>query len=311
MECTNDQDQDGICDEDEVPGCTDSSADNFDPEATDDNGSCDYGNNNDTTEVVTNYSGSCPSSCDWLVDFGSQPLGTSWGDPASLPTFPMGPGSFMFNEGGVDMYIGALNSSLYGTTYNMNIIDTSPWPTFGTGQVMHTNNATVTFDLDSIPTDSVCLDILDMGGFEYLEVNGVGFSSMNGYGQLTAAPMNMGGVQVQVIGNPIVTATSSGPMVTGFNGRLVLHGNVNKLEIGGQEFWIDNLCIGEGSGIAPAIPGCTYDGAENYNPEATVDDGSCILPEVNPCPSDIDANGTTNTQDLLVLLGNFGVQCQE
>ena len=50
---------------------------------------------------------------------------------------------------------------------------------------MHTNNASVTFDLDSIPTDSVCLDILDLGGFEFLEVNGVGFSSLNGYGQLT------------------------------------------------------------------------------------------------------------------------------
>jgi len=39
--CLNDQDGDGICDEDEVPGCTVSGACNFDPNATEDDGSCD------------------------------------------------------------------------------------------------------------------------------------------------------------------------------------------------------------------------------------------------------------------------------
>ena len=452
VNCTNDQDGDGTCDEDEVAGCTNGTADNYDPAATDDDGSCEFGYNNDTTEVIANFAGSCPSSCDWLVDFGSQPIGTSWGDPASLPTFPMGPGSFMFNEGGVDMHIDQNVNALYGPTYNMNMITASPWAAFGSGQVMHTNNATVTFDLDSIPTDSVCLDILDFGGFEYLQVNGVGFSSLNGYGQLTAAPLNMGGVQVQVMGNPIITMTSAGPMVTGFNGRLVLQGNVDQLEIGGQEFWIDNLCIsiasgapvalddfveneGEGtlltmlnpqvefdsdgcnlaasldlsdlnlptadaielqligadsgtiyasapfalfsgtgggttaempeSGSAGAlgmphmlvfdglvltdipetngemllvsivvteastsvalgidgllvpgcnggpIPGCTYADANNFDPEATLDDGSCILPEANPCPTDIDGDGVTATQDLLLLLGSFSLVCEE
>ncbi|MCH1583352.1 MAG: hypothetical protein L7S63_09560 [Flavobacteriales bacterium] len=39
--CLNDADEDGICDEDEVPGCTDSDACNYDALATEDNGSCD------------------------------------------------------------------------------------------------------------------------------------------------------------------------------------------------------------------------------------------------------------------------------
>ncbi len=310
VNCTADSDQDGTCDDDEVPGCTNGTADNYDPTATDDDGSCEFGYN-DTTEVIVNFAGSCPSSCDALIDFESQTMGSSWGNPASGPVFPLAVGDWMFNESGIDMYINALNSALYGTTYNMNLITTSPWASFGTGQVMHTNNATVTFDLDSITTDSVCLDILDLGGFEFLEVNGVGFSSLNGYGQLNAAPVNMGGVQVQVIGNPIITMTSAGPMVTGFNGRLVLNGNVNQLEIGGQEFWIDNLCIGQGAAIAPAVPGCTYEGAENYDPSATEDDGSCILPEMNPCPTDIDGDGITATQDLLLLLSSFSLECNE
>jgi hypothetical protein len=40
--CLNDNDNDGICDEQEIAGCTDLFACNFSAEATDDDGSCDY-----------------------------------------------------------------------------------------------------------------------------------------------------------------------------------------------------------------------------------------------------------------------------
>jgi len=40
--CLNDSDEDGVCDEDEIPGCTDETACNFSASATDDNGSCTY-----------------------------------------------------------------------------------------------------------------------------------------------------------------------------------------------------------------------------------------------------------------------------
>ena len=38
--CLNDSDGDGVCDEQEIPGCTDEAAVNFNPFATDDNGTC-------------------------------------------------------------------------------------------------------------------------------------------------------------------------------------------------------------------------------------------------------------------------------
>ena len=38
--CLNDADGDGVCDENEVAGCTDSGADNYNAAATDDDGSC-------------------------------------------------------------------------------------------------------------------------------------------------------------------------------------------------------------------------------------------------------------------------------
>ena len=40
--CLNDADDDGVCDEDEIAGCQDAEACNYNPEATDEDGSCTY-----------------------------------------------------------------------------------------------------------------------------------------------------------------------------------------------------------------------------------------------------------------------------
>ncbi|MDA8772320.1 hypothetical protein N9M80_04520, partial [Flavobacteriales bacterium] len=39
-ECNNDTDGDNVCDEEEIPGCTDLEAFNYDPLATDEDGTC-------------------------------------------------------------------------------------------------------------------------------------------------------------------------------------------------------------------------------------------------------------------------------
>ena len=310
--CTTDNDQDGVCDEDEVAGCTDATAGNYDASATDEDGSCQYYATTDSTEIVIAAGSPCPADCNALVDFESQMLGVSWGDPTFGATIAAGPTDLMFNESGVDVFIDELLNTTTGYVgFIKNEITTSPWAAFGSGNVMHTNNAVATFQLEAIPTDSVCLDFLDFGGFESLTVNGDRFESPNGYGELTGAPAVLGGVTVQVIGSPIIQMTSTGLQPVGFNGRIVLYGNVEKLEIGGQELWIDNLCISEGEPTAPEVPGCTYEGADNYDAEANTDDGSCILPEVNPCPTDINGDGVTSVNDLIELLGQFSMVCDE
>jgi hypothetical protein len=55
------------------------------------------------------------------------------------------------------------------------------------------------------------------------------------------------------------------------------------------------------------LAGCTYFLANNYDSEATFDDGTCQFND--PCPSDLDYNGLINTSDLLIMLSSFGSGC--
>lgn len=65
----------------------------------------------------------------------------------------------------------------------------------------------------------------------------------------------------------------------------------------------------DGSCATPIVSGCTYVAASNYNPAANAEDGSCQFDSVNPCPADLDGNGSIGTPDLLAFLAAFGVEC--
>ncbi len=82
------------------------------------------------------------------------------------------------------------------------------------------------------------------------------------------------------------------------------------------------------------VPGCMYSFAGNFNPDATVDDGSCVeagcMDEAalnfsataqsdngscvyeggSSCAEDVNADGLVSIQDLLLLLGAFGNGCE-
>ena len=58
------------------------------------------------------------------------------------------------------------------------------------------------------------------------------------------------------------------------------------------------------------VEGCTYTTAINYQPQATMDDQSCLFEsgeEVN-CP-DLDGDASVATSDLLIFLSAFGLIC--
>lgn len=66
----------------------------------------------------------------------------------------------------------------------------------------------------------------------------------------------------------------------------------------------DGTCVFEELGF----PGCTYPAALNYNPSATVDDGTCVFEEVELCAPnpDLDGDGIVGISDLLLFLAVFG-----
>jgi hypothetical protein len=74
-----------------------------------------------------------------------------------------------------------------------------------------------------------------MGGSENFSVNGSAISA----GELTALPTVISGVTVTVTQAPLVNA---GGIQVGRSGRLTLKGQISQFLVGGQEFWIDNVC---------------------------------------------------------------------
>ena len=54
------------------------------------------------------------------------------------------------------------------------------------------------------------------------------------------------------------------------------------------------------------LAGCLDPGAINYNPDATVDDGSCAV----QCATDINGDGSIGAPDLLTLLAQWGGFCE-
>jgi hypothetical protein len=55
--------------------------------------------------------------------------------------------------------------------------------------------------------------------------------------------------------------------------------------------------------------GCTYSQSNNFDSNATVDDGSCEFILGNPCPADLNGDGSVSTADLLEFLVDFGNPC--
>jgi hypothetical protein len=66
----------------------------------------------------------------------------------------------------------------------------------------------------------------------------------------------------------------------------------------------DDICEFYGCG------GCTYPGATNYDETAASDDGTCEFDFANPCPADLNEDGSVSTADLLQFLGAFGTVCE-
>lgn len=167
--------------------------------------------------------------CDLIVDNESQAVGNAWGGShGDLP------GVFAFAEDGIPVHMFNFTLGAY-VGFHEAVIDTD-FDGCLVDRTMRVNNINVGYDISAAlaHTSSVIIDFRDYGGAENLQVNG----GTRYEGDIISAPYNIA---------PGVTCTVAWWNVGGADcGQVTLTGDVQHLLIGGQEFWVDNLCVYEG-----------------------------------------------------------------
>lgn len=85
--CDFDQDDDGVLDSDEVAGCTDQYANNYNSEATDDDGSCEYDSTGENTPPSCNVGNNMTTDVNELVYLDASNSGDTDGDTLQNPSW--------------------------------------------------------------------------------------------------------------------------------------------------------------------------------------------------------------------------------
>ena len=182
------------------------------------------------------YEDTSTSGCDNLSDNESLALGTTWGS-----SYGNVPGDLIFNEDGIDVALDIFDTGS-GLVFN-NASIASAFAPIGTDNVIAPSNINLVYDFAGLGTvDSVTIDFFDGAGVENLEINGETLH----IGEFEAMPNNIAsGVTLYVDYTDYSTYQV---------GKITLVGDVQKMKIGGQQFYIDNVCAHLG-GISNVTPG--------------------------------------------------------
>ena len=230
--CLSDIDNDGVCDEFEISGCTDSNAPNYNYEATDDNGSCDYG---PWGEVVS-------SDCIMTMIFPSD--------------MNISNGNEMFSSAWIAVMDD--DGNIYGTVY-WSSGESSSIEVVGSysGENGFSSNEELNWIIytDDYQNNDPYFPSVDF-------ISGSGLFSCNSVSLVSEITIEIFGCTDESAINYEVDANTD-----------------------------DGSCIA-------LVEGCTDEFAGNYNPEANSDDGSCVA-VVYGCtdPSAENFNNAANTDD--------------
>ncbi|MDP6669660.1 MAG: T9SS type A sorting domain-containing protein, partial [Candidatus Krumholzibacteria bacterium] len=205
-----------------------------------------------------------PIECDHEVLFEDEVLGSAWGGG-----FGNVPGDTIITEDEISVTV-----DNFWDGYNwvfLNCFIDSAIPGYGVcdGQALFISNVLAGFevpDLEGGPeVASVSFEFVDWDGIENLQVNG----EAPYFGELTSAPVDIAtGVTCSVDWWPIASGTAAG-IVT-------LTGDVRSFAIGGQQFYMDNVCVtyATGTGIATSplgvAPILNHNYPNPFNPKTTL-----------------------------------------
>ena len=302
--CLTDTDNDGVCDELEIAGCTDVAACNYEPEATDENGSCTY------PEEGLNCDGSCVNDanenniCDELEIFGCTAETADNYDPEALTDN----GTCEWLDGlvlGLEYEVVAEEGVEGMTTYRV-------YATFASDAIEVTAMyGTEASPWEVVPSTSFYQD--ELGGPTTASVNPVYFGlfpslEFDSWVTLGAAPGDddaSGSVGMEAffpsfeaggaldvntfLGGSLYLIPGASTQAIPVDGRVL----ITQITTDGSTDMLVNLQIRdpqdnsvEIAGMPLTFPmvettgvGCTDSSATNYDPEAVLDDGSCEYPE--------------------------------
>ena len=257
--CLNDADLDGICDELEVPGCTDANACNYSASATDDNGSCTYPDGYPNN--ILDCDGNCVNDADQDgVCDENETAGCT--DPAACNTGDFTDTDNSLCQYPIDLY-GVDNVDCDGECLNDadddGVCDEDEIPGC-TDENACDYNASATDD------DGSCTYPNDIYGLDYVDCDGNCLNDADDDGVCD---------EEESAGCTDPAACNTGDFTDTDNSLcdypIDLYG-VDNVDCDGECL---NDADGDGVCDEDEIPGCTDAGANNYDASATDDDGSC------------------------------------
>ena len=269
-------------------GCTSQDACNFDPNAEEDDGSCTYPGCTDTSAVNYDSSAGCEAECLYL-EYTCEFIGNDGWDELETAAYPE------WQE--------AVHGVAWSGEWVLNIASEMAEPTTGVVYPLHHFEWTdvtglpdwaeeVSFELGSIgPNEQRCIDAMGIPtapGMHEIQIEGELFISI--FGQPFSTGVQSLSVWLEVSENP--NPIPGCMYVTAIN-------------------YLSYADFDDGSCL---FAGCTDESAGNYSPLATIDDGSCGEPCLSggesSCATDVNYDGAVNVSDLLLLLSEFGANCE-
>lgn len=311
-QCLNDGDGDGVCDELEIPGCTNWLACNFNPAATEENGTCDLSCSGCMDPAGCNYdpTATIPSVCLFLDVLGN--CGGSCEEDSNenglCDTFEtcLMLGQPMWNDVPIGLYFGS---------------DALIW-VIGV-EILSEMVLNVPLSFEETITGNV---------YPIVSWNDLEVANLPPGIDATGLPPFVPGASnlcMEFHGTP----TSAGSWQTSISGQLSLLVNGGVVSFG-------TYAVSTTISVSPnpnGSPGCMYPTASNFLPYATSDDGSCLFSgctdpmamnyssahnqedgsceyandnsDPNPLCPDLDSSGVVGASDLLIFLSSFGTAC--